>query len=71
MQCTECRSELPSGARFCIECRAPVVATGATERLAPDKPLGRLNGEWVYEYSYKVWSDPNFITVPDWWTFNP
>jgi hypothetical protein len=82
--CTECHNELPAGARFCIECSAPVCATGKTERLGMslpgkimifegngkqiamlvhDKPLGRLNGEWIYDYSYEVWSDPNFIVA--------
>jgi hypothetical protein len=94
--CTECKSELPPGARFCIECSAPVYATGKTERLSketrgkeytivyegdeqtitvkrfiPDRPLGRLNGEWIYEYSYEVWSDPNFMVMPDPLTFVP
>jgi hypothetical protein len=86
MRCTECRSELPPGARFCIECAAPVAATGATERLTkdvpgkviifesdsvriakfiPDLPLGYLNGEPIYDYSYEVWSDPNFMASND------
>jgi hypothetical protein len=53
--CTECKNELPTGARFCIECAAPVVATGATERLMVDVP--------GMEYTLVYEGDDRTITI--------
>ena len=33
MNCQECKDEVPMGAQFCINCGAPVAATGRTQRL--------------------------------------
>jgi hypothetical protein len=43
-QCAECKTMLPVDAHFCIECRAPQIATGATERLTRDVSAFLYNG---------------------------
>lgn len=62
MQCT--LHDIPAGARYCIQCGAPVAAEGRTERLDDRRRvLGYLRGEPVYEYSDAVWSDAAFMAV--------
>ncbi len=53
MNCQECKSELPEGAHFCIECSAPVAVTGWTERLEAE-PSGGSVVPWAGSH-YAHW----------------
>jgi hypothetical protein len=42
-RCPSCNDELPTAARFCIECGRTVAATGETERIATTGATKRLD----------------------------
>lgn len=45
MKCLRCKTELPSGARFCFHCGAPQAAGPEPEREPEPKPMADLDGD--------------------------